>query len=94
MSKKRCSARKTVDEDLDLQYPLEALKCGEASKNKEVILHLLHFMRSGVKGHTSLDDATRLTRESVKSQWKGSNVELGHDKTIDRRIKDLHQLFR
>ena len=66
MSTKRSSARKVVDGDLGLHYTLDALKHGEASKNNEVLLHLLHFMKSGVKGHTSIDDATLLTRECEK----------------------------
>jgi len=57
MSKKRCSARKAIDEDLDLPYPLEELRRGEAPKNKEVLLKVFHHLRSGVKGHTSIDGA-------------------------------------
>ena len=94
MSKIRHSQRKVVDDDLGLGFPIEELKGSEAPNNKDVLLHIFHFMRSGVKGHTSMKDVRSSVMKSIKASWKGSGVEIGCDKTLRLRIEDLHSLYR
>ena len=94
MAKRRQSCRKEVCEDLDLGFPIDALRITEAPRNKEVLLHLFHFLRSDIEEKQDLTEALHATRESVKTSWAGSNVQVACDKTIENRISDLHKLFR
>ena len=94
MAKRRQSCRKEVCEDLDLGFPIDALRITEAPRNKEVLLHLFHFLRSDIEEKPDLTEALHATRESVKTSWAGSNVQMACDKTIENRISDLHQLFK
>ena len=75
MAKQRHSTRKLIDEDLGLQYPLAELRTNEAPRNREVLLHLFHLLRNK-EGRTSLDEASRITIEPIKTAWRGSCVEI------------------
>jgi hypothetical protein len=90
--KKRHSSRKPVNDDLDLGYPLATLRTVEATRNKEVFLHLYHFLRNDARN--DLPAAIRWTRDSVKASWKGAKVELACDPTIEKWIKELHKWFK
>ena len=90
--KKRHSNRKQVYEELELGYPLERLRTVEAPRNKEVLLHLFHHLQNDAK--SDINHAARLTCDSVKTSWKGSNIQLACESTLKIRIVELHELFR
>ena len=81
-----------VCEILDLGYPLDDLKGGEVPKKGEVLLHLYHYMRSGV-GNSNVLEAAKVTIKTEKSCWFGSNVAIAPDVTLTR-VLELHKLLK
>ena len=91
---KRQSTRKTVNDELDLGYPLEAFRPLEAPRNEHVLLHIIHHIRSGTKGHSSFADVLPAVLESLKASWQGSNVKLACDSALRKRLVALNELYR
>ena len=62
---------KKVNVDLDLHYPFEELKETEAPRNKDVFLHLKHFMETDTKSKSTLENAKKLMVDLVKASCIG-----------------------
>ena len=71
MAKRRHSDRETINKELGLEFALEELRGREAPKNKDVLLHLLYFLKCDGRGQIKIKEAVRMVVKSVKACWYG-----------------------
>ena len=94
LSKVRRTERIKVCDELGLGYPLEELLGANAPSNESVLLHLIHFLRIGPKGLTSVHKGALKVAASVRDRWRGSNIDVAADRYLVQRIKKLYPQYR